>query len=545
VAQGELLPIGPWKRGLNLTARPEMLELDELAQAINVLIDDQGGLRPRPGYNTTLPAFPDHTFHPDLDAKNFSHIAAVLPPITYTGPTTISGGNNWIVNQDSVTQGLYFVPIADDVAYESIKAGAHWTNGFLVFGQSTNLLYVTVRDDDAGVLEITTDTSPFTVVTLTVWNPTSGNTTTKFPKARVGAKIYERIFVANGADITPKNRLYFSEPGLPKTWETNNFIDIGNTNKDIHAISFFADQIIVFFQDEIYSIQGKDFEGLGLEVTRISDRLGTASPDSVVEYGGVLFFVDPKQGLHGFDGSAFHDASRSIWRRGVVDLASGRRYLADLTQLWGFGQLLVMTVFHSDAVLDPPYTTTSFVYNVNNGAWTQWNIPIGRTAPWVSSEMIRGHRNATAITNSLADPSRPLQATQVFGNRGIAMLAYEFSTDEGTAFTMEARTGWIQPVGGFNKHRIRQLEFRQIDSDIDTILNVYKDFDLTTAAAGPITLDASPGEEDGILIRTHAANGFRWRNMMLKLTATSSSSQSWGLDGISAEITALPRRRGE
>jgi hypothetical protein len=532
VPQGEpeVLALSGWVKGLNKAAHPSLVGPDELSVATNVILGPRGEVRLRPGMDP-------YSVYTDADSYLF---------IKYWGAGDELRGAE--IGGEPLTEAFFATKTADSKTYvvaaffdgtaqrTEFEIGAFHLKYLLELGDA---VYVGPSNV---VWEVTVNggTDEVEAVQIDAWSVSGdGDVNDKFITSNTSANsdvipiiAYERVFGihSTGVAVTVSpHRLWFSEPLLPKSWKTTNFIDISpETDRSITYLIQFADQLIIFKDHSVWGISGRDFAtGSDLQVYQIDGAIGTTTPRTGVVHGGVLFFLDLSQGVFAFDGSVFHNIGESIFdylQSGIMEA-----FAAPFCHAWIADEKYHLVV--PWAPPDPPTISAfrTFVFDLRLQAWTEWD------RGW--SGVATGNGGQAAVIGVHFEPT-------THGFNGFNEITEEAFDDDGEAIDYEVSTGWLAPSGGLLLHRIRQFIADLGTTATTTTLELHTAYD-TSAATATVTLDPAAGQEDGILLRTHALNMTRWRTARFVLSGSSDGAPApFQVNGLRVVYTSLPGLRG-
>ena len=117
----------------------------------------------------------------------------------------------------------------------------------------------------------------------------------------------ENLVNNRGADRPPKTAIYYSEAGTPTTVPSDFFGVVGGTKK-INGLTSLGSTLYAFTEEAVYSCT---FRGFGSEFFLVSDRVGLASPRSIVVGGGVVTFLS-HHGVYAITGGSLSKISDDI-----------------------------------------------------------------------------------------------------------------------------------------------------------------------------------------------------------------------------------------
>lgn len=520
--QVNVVALRGWPRGVNISAHPSLVEPDELVLASNVVLGSRGEIRQRPGM----------TPYPFFDIAN--EMTRVVPWMA-SDLMVVEGAMT-----QHVAQRAFFVSkAATEVWLLTLAAGSVFIeyevdNGISrLFGpydmvNMNNTAYLSsvfsayeVKTTDGGSPERPDITE------LSEWNLIS-DTTTNYPYTSIVIQAYERLFAVQQEDMP--YRLFFSEPLAPKTWKATNFIDINpDDGQGITALAYFADQLIIFKENSIWGISGKDFSSLdNLELYQIDNTRGisTSTNTYLQDLGIALMFVDTNQGVFAFDGSVLRNVGEPVWDSLKESITA--------VGAWNYDGKYCVAGETPGGSSGADHT---YVYDIRRDAWTVWDRAWRDVAlslpclPFTDSPALVGVGGAVIVAQQFD---------------GIMEITEDALTDDGANIIAIVATGWISPSGGIARHRIRQAIIDTTTSDIDITVEAFADFDTVTPEA-TANLALASGEEGGNHWRSHAFNGFRWRSLQLVITATTTSVavEPFQLGGITMLLSTLQQVRGD
>jgi hypothetical protein len=426
VAEVETISLRGWTGGLNLAMDEHIVPPESLVEANDLSLGLGGELVLRKGAEV-LPIEVDddpETFMEGQDWIWHWFPADLEEPVFVTARRVDSTQRRiWWTRLDGTLMGE---PLANDGSIAAQSFSYQWFPQAIVM---SNVAYISIPGTTNRVYELESDTGGDDSTSITPWNA-AGNTTSQFPAAGALEVAYERVFAANvstSASVRLADRLFFSEPLLPKTWTTTNFIDIApDEGTVITAIKRFADILLIFKENTIYGIAGTDFEGLGLDVYQIEGGIGCQAPGTIVNVGRALVFLDPAKGIFAYDGSAFVNIGEPIYPY-IRFLIDSETVVPDQMHAW----------YHDSYY----YLSTGnevFAYSIPAQAWTR-------------------HRYVPHFTTSYVLDG--VTYTRGVGDQGGVWLMHRGYIDpDGVAVEGRARTAWISPGTPALQHRLRGIE---------------------------------------------------------------------------------------
>lgn len=517
MAETAEIRFGPWPGGLNLQSHPGQVEPDELLEAKNVQYGPKGEIVSRPDVVTETP-FPTTTdYHLrflnwPVKGTEFSKSASV----TWRHVFIVSKFNG--SNYDILLAGKSYADAWEEL---TVLAGVDDAPDHLLHMNGEGFLTILNLTDIKRIIPAT-GAAP-TISTITRWLPnTDGNTTTKMPRALDYEVAYERVFAVNintTGDLGKSEgyfgtaRMYFSEPLLPLTWKTTNFIDINpDDRQEITAIKYFADQLIIFKEGSIWSLYGTDFEGLELRLTVLDKSVGATKRTVEFVAPGLLVWFDQTQGIFAFDGQDVHSIGDKVWdwieanQDGNVQLDYGA---------WAWA------IDHRYYLMVPVTGGTKrvFVWDAKLQAWSWWD------------EVIWAQGFDMQIVQKIPQPK---VAVLVGGNTGIRIL------DPDAATAMTVRTGWIEGKLGGSLNRFQNLS-ALLGNGGDVTVKIFTEFD-TDSPKATISSAVTP-ENDGFRWHLPGEGNVRWRAASIQIETKSGETVPPKISELLGEVSVLERVR--
>jgi hypothetical protein len=523
VKRTETLVLSGWRGGLNAATDPTLLAPDELALADDIDLGPNGELIAAKGVVELA-----HASHPHA----WVWVKAFKPT-------------------DSTDWGL--VLVTEDSMHSTTRARVEWSldpnlttfydnatitsNGDLWVGNDygfwpqavvmNDAMYVTRAGQNSVVYEFLAPAGVNDVNQFARW-PGNTTVTNQFPSAVALCVAYERVFAANicatsASTRTFKDRLFFSAPLLPLSWNSVNYIDIApDENTEITGIFFFADQIIIFKESSIWGLSGSDFTDLdGLQLYKIADGVGCSAPGSIVDTGSVLIFLDPTQGIFAYDGSALNNIGLKVF-----NTIKGMSAVVAATQVNGW---LYDNAYH--VRVDLGSVAITYVYNLGLGAWTRHNMAPRKVTTWVDEGVV----NARGVTTTTAS----------------VWQMYTGHDRPGSGYVMlNALTGWLSPASHSMIHRLDGLEVVLSVDERQVTTYLYRDLESASVTHFASKVWAINQSSDRpMFLRTQVANAFRWRSLAVRLrspdVSSSAATNPLTVSEINLHYSTLPRKRGE
>lgn len=351
------------------------------------------------------------------------------------------------------------------------------------------------------------------------------------PGARCMLSKYARIFAGNvykfGIYRYP-SRLYWSgtdlDPTLAETWEALNYIDVGaDDGQEITAMVSFADQILVFKNQSIWTLVGTDETTFALY--QLDDKLGTEATYAVAGTTNRVYFMDERTGVWMYDGAQFTEVGRPINDKLLGELNREAAYKVSMALHNHLLYVSIPTGTQSTASV-----SVTYVYNTRLGTWTRWNYGIIPSAfPMFSDLAITGP--TVALSNNM------------FGGRpatGLFMFNDQLN-DDGAAISSYVTTPWINPGPVGDRHRLRRLEVLADETDAAVTVDVFKDLEFD-AADTSISYNPATGTEN-VLAENQAVDSFLWSWLCLRFTQNG-DDEDMNLFGFGLSLSSRPTPRG-
>ena len=212
---------------------------------------------------------------------------------------------------------------------------------------------------------------------IRTWNGTAITATLIPYFANVGIVHKNRMFtVSNKATGVAKSQLRYTDifdinaPNTLAGWTNGGTISVQTSDADwITAVAVMNDTLYIFksFSTWVLYTDGVD---TSWTLRNIHPSVGCIGRDTPVVIGGLMYFLSA-QGVYRTDGTTFERISDAIPDR--FDNLDATTYVStnDRSAVW-YKNLYILNNNSSGGELD--------VYNIDNGAWTQWNTvnPLSR-----------------------------------------------------------------------------------------------------------------------------------------------------------------------
>lgn len=493
-----------WSGGLNTDADQFQLESDESPDAMNVDFGLRGAVSKRPGYSR---------YDSPVEANVFRYVRA----------WNNRGGDHWLL-------ALRDAEIIYGSAASFSNQNTGWTLGsdfddeFVGWAAFENILYVTTKSGNAWQFDGTTWTE---ITDYTLDGDDAGD---HFPRAAFLETNYERVWAANLFDNATEHasRIWFSEIGDATDWSATDWIDVDpDDGTVITGLKVFGGNLMVFKERAVYSLGGSDVNTFSL--FPLDSDIGTTCPKTIQSEGDRIIFFDPLTGVWQFDGSSFTklDDKINLHLLDGINFSASHRSSAFMWQ----GRYYLSVPWGSDS-----YPSRTFVYDLRNNAWTQYDY---------------GARS-WAFRND--EP----YAVGVRDGDGIYSM-FEGDDDNGTAISAYMETAWIETGEAATKSRLRRADFAfSALGNHDITVKMNRDFDqdytysktVNTDPGGALYGTAEYGADQyGIgvdqVYKTETGWGSkRWRQLQFRFEEASLTGQMQ-LNRLVLHVSSLDRVRGE
>jgi len=395
--------------GLNTSVDATALKPDELAEALNVRILDNGEVQRRTGYDQwshgvdsdvhhvtlwTDPSGIDEVIAVDLAGHFF--VAESTPEFTSRGTIGASAAG------DLVKYPVGFAASEDLLYVSSLRHQRVYKWGGTSLSE-VDTAYVPPTPGD-GEIE---DTNVYVVM----------------PAGQHLVYRHGRMYV--GHTFENPSRIWFSHVMDPERFDEEGWIDLDpDDGTTITAMVNYADELFIFKDNSMWELTGRDPTTYTL---RAVDRLrGTVSAKTVCQMRGMLVFFDRDSGVWGYDGSQLTLLSEKITHVLLGRLAYGS---ANRAAMYFGDDRLYLSVPAEDG----GYAT--FVMNAQNGAWSMYD---------------------TGFHVGMYRMNERIQAIE--GHVGLAIADPDLDLVLGDSYTSKIRTAWLLPAGFGATSRLKRVE---------------------------------------------------------------------------------------
>ena len=498
--------IADFTGGINFRADQFQLAPNESPEMLNVDIDPRGGVFTRAGYQTknTNPIAFTGTWNP----KGLYDFRGSTPQImlttgyqttgSYDGRVYSSSGNNFSYINSGVSTPL------------NVKS----TNG-ASFATWEQTLYIALGASATNMYKWTAGATYATSLLASgpTWQPYAQPTGGYMPRAELNVTHANKMFVANTYEngVAYPNRLRWSHEDLPEDWYQDDYIDINAGGNGIRGMVVVDGQLLIFKQKAVYLLMGYDADSF--QLVEMSTSLGIDYPQQASFGGGGVYFFDYPNGLYFYDRNGIQDIFERI-RPIIINNEVNTNALQDITCSFVNKRLWLSMPYAPAAKGTPPdYSSVNFIFDPTigqRGAYTMY-----QTAPFLSD----------AATPVEIDGFGLLSGTEWRDADDIAWFLminpdddypyvyyvdnYNYTTDDVIIGATPSLTGnylTAYRTSWFDDNRYVQLKtflrpyfvLKEVENTTQIKLNVYKNFDETTAKGGSKTITLTPTVTGGV-----------------------------------------------
>lgn len=302
---------------------------------------------------------------------------------------------------------------------------------------------------------------------------------------------------ANGSTST----VYFSDPGLPETWTTNNFVQLSpGDGETITAVVSWREQLFVFKQTKMFIFSGEGTDSTGQPVfdfrsVKLAGKIGVGSSNL------------SSSAAAGIDGVYY------VSSEGVFRTTGGPPVMISSALTSEFESNAIAGIFAGIAVVGQRvyllnYTST-YVFDERHGQWVLWTV--STTAPPAEIE---------------SAPTVPRQHYFVrTGTRDISRLVSTFTTDAGTAIASSYQSG-LSDMGLAAPKVVRQAQLWGTGTVSYAMGVDYAAVD----TASSLVLGTAPTADDQYDRIARRGTLFSYK--------VSATSGAWRLNGLSLQVGA-------
>ncbi len=453
--------------GLNLLDGPDVVAPDQCVDVLNVLFLPAGGLAQRPGYRRFTGS--ELTNRADSLAAHYESDG--------TKQLLVGNGNRIDALNTSGTSIANVAPTASPQYFTRFAApGSEHT----LIANGTD----TVRRWDGAAFSTpaytgTTPTGRFLAVTAD----------NRLACARTAAN---------------PDRVLFSDPGLPTTFQANNYVDLHpGSGEPITALVAWADYLFAFKDSEFFFFYGTSTDSTGNPVFNFRHTAAAGCVGAACAAPEGVYFLD-RRGVYLTTGGApklisgaldplFQGGSSIFYQGGELATSA----LASARLWWTQGRLYLA------------YATASAnnrlaVYSSASGWWTLYDIPVAAMTsfrPSTAEELLFAYASGSKFIGRYSEGSGDLADDMTTTGTG------------GNAISSRWRQGWVD-YGSQDQKRIRQSK---IWGEGNAMFGLARDYQI-----GPMRYDPVEFSQSAVALWN---DGHTWDDGTL--WGPSGSTQPW------------------
>lgn len=321
--------------GMNyLTGYASSIEDNQLKDAVNVIVDEQGVIRRRKGFDSVQ---------------------------SITGP----GNNAHILGKHQASSSLLFIAApTTGVTLAAPNGAVTWTEASL-----TSAKAVTQYDSNSYI---------FSYQTQQIMKVDSfGNRTANWANVQGSFALSHkgRIFVTNlytGLKDRIRYSQLYTDPTNPNfsgagAWPAANTLDVSpGDGEPIVAMIEYNDNIIIFKRTSTWILYTDGSPLTSWKLQKLNDNLGCVGVYTPVVIGSLLYFMSAN-GVYRTDGTTFEEISRpiaNVWRNFTHnnDTFLYTRSAVEWDGLY---------------IINPEWSDEEwYIFNTRNDTWTRWHTPV-------------------------------------------------------------------------------------------------------------------------------------------------------------------------
>lgn len=345
--------------GLNLRANEFNLADNESPDMLNVEIDPRGGLYSRKGWDRWNVDAIDASETWDPRSAWVHELASGVDNVVIANNGTLFWSSNGV-----------FTTVQESAVDVVVSAHPHLAD----FASWGDTLYVAAGHEEVPLkLDAAMAATSLTPSASGNWdNDDLVPGTGKMPQADFIAAHAARIWVAGTFEDGEHypNRVRWSFPNVPESWNQNDYIDILEGGGPITAIVPHEDHLLVFKQSSVWAIYG--YDRTSQQVVNISRRVGAYSRQVVAWAEDAVYFVSWPDGVYVISRGQLAEVSQPL-RPAFTD-DKFNQAATDYMWLGWLGQRLWFSVpYWEDGVADD--ARSIFVLDPSmgeRGAWTMF-----------------------------------------------------------------------------------------------------------------------------------------------------------------------------
>jgi len=338
VSAGEVLRLGPFTGGLNLSSDPTSVADAELVECVNLELDIEGSLKSRPPYVI-------------VDDDN----------------TTIEG--HIIIGSALFGSTAYlFSSGVDSAGVESIRSstdGITWTaiNGA---NERFSVACIQYRDKVWFVAHPNSTNGGMS------WDPIGGLTAiATMPRGMACVVHKERLYVCAGRSaVTNNSRLTFSEPADLTTWGASDFIDVSpGDGESLNDILVYNDNLLLF-KDASTHVLAYDLNPADAILREINPVIGVDAEKKSVQFENVAYILhdDIVYEIVNYDFNPINIKVPFVLDQTIPPATQPRTIDSSLSLL---GNRLITRFF-----------AKTYVYGFRTKTWSEWKSTFQPTSQW-------------------------------------------------------------------------------------------------------------------------------------------------------------------
>jgi hypothetical protein len=298
---------------------------------------------------------------------------------------------------------------------------------------------------------------------------------------------------------------------LPEDWYQDDYIDINAGGNGIRGMVVVDGQLLIFKQKAVYLLMGYDADSF--QLVEMSTSLGIDYPQQACFGGGGVYFFDYPNGLYFYDRNGIQDIFERI-RPIIINNEVNTNALQDITCSFVNKRLWLSMPYAPAAKGTPPaYPSVNFIFDPTigqRGAYTMY-----QTAPFLSDAATPVEIDGFGLLSGtewrdaddaawflMINPDDDYPYVYYVDN-------YNYTTDDVIIGATPSLTGkylTAYRTSWFDDNRYVQLKtflrpyfvLKEVENTTQIKLNVYKNFDETTAKGGSKVITLTPTITGGI-----------------------------------------------
>lgn len=334
------LHIGPYAGGINRYSDISAINESEMADCINFDISLDGSLQSRPPwrllYQDNAATTPSSTVTPSFQL--------ILGSYTYNGVRQVFFYSDTI-NTGTPGFGIYFFDGVNAGTVQLIAAGRFSKS--VRYGDKVYLIPDLNHVDDNGI----------------EYDLTTGIATSAPLKRGYSCVIYkDRLWITGRRGLTPESRLFFSDPGNMKSFQSTSFFDINPGDGDAtQDLVVYQDNLIIYKDSATYVLTF-DTNPAQAALQMVNADVGVSGPRCVIPYENSIFVMQYNQvyEMVNYDFTRISVKIPFEYDATLPDTTSGYAW-KDPIWLGRIGDRLIARFYNR-----------LYVYHLRLRAWTRW-----------------------------------------------------------------------------------------------------------------------------------------------------------------------------